>query len=42
MKGACVNNVLDSMVDALLKNPDRKFVFAEQVILITTNFSLLS
>ncbi|KAM0950051.1 putative alpha-mannosidase [Dioscorea sansibarensis] len=30
IQGACVNNVLDSMVDALLKNPDRKFVFAEQ------------
>ncbi|RRT62427.1 hypothetical protein B296_00015296 [Ensete ventricosum] len=30
--GACVMNVLDSVVDALLKNPNRKFIFAEQVL----------
>ncbi|KAJ0974238.1 hypothetical protein J5N97_016203 [Dioscorea zingiberensis] len=30
IQGACVNNVLDSVVDALLKNPDRKFVYVEQ------------
>ncbi|XP_009386958.2 alpha-mannosidase isoform X1 [Musa acuminata AAA Group] len=30
IQGACVMNVLDSVVDALLKNPTRKFIFAEQ------------
>ncbi|KAK1325264.1 hypothetical protein QJS10_CPA01g00395 [Acorus calamus] len=29
-KGACVQNVLDSVVVALLKDPNRKFIFAEQ------------
>lgn len=31
MQGACVQNVLDSVVDALLHDPNRKFVFAEMV-----------
>ncbi|XP_038973744.1 alpha-mannosidase-like isoform X5 [Phoenix dactylifera] len=30
IQGACVMSVLDSVVDALLKDPNRKFVFAEQ------------
>ncbi|KAG1354131.1 Alpha-mannosidase [Cocos nucifera] len=30
IQGACVMNVLDSVVDALLKDPNRKFIFAEQ------------
>ncbi|WOL07300.1 alpha-mannosidase [Canna indica] len=30
IQGACVMNVLDSVVVALLKDPNRKFVFAEQ------------
>ncbi|XP_072954939.1 alpha-mannosidase [Typha angustifolia] len=30
IQGACVMNVLDSVVDALRKDPNRKFVFAEQ------------
>ncbi|KAH0465233.1 hypothetical protein IEQ34_005336 [Dendrobium chrysotoxum] len=30
IQGACVNNVLDSLVVALLKDPNRKFVYAEQ------------
>ncbi|KAK1303873.1 hypothetical protein QJS10_CPB11g01988 [Acorus calamus] len=30
IQGACVQNVLDSVVVALLKDPNRKFVFAEQ------------
>ncbi|KAG0460421.1 hypothetical protein HPP92_020718 [Vanilla planifolia] len=30
IQGASVQNVLDSVVVALLKNPDRKFVFVEQ------------
>ncbi|PKA54016.1 alpha-mannosidase [Apostasia shenzhenica] len=30
IQGACVNNVLDSMVVALLKDPNRKFVYVEQ------------
>ncbi|KAG6700778.1 hypothetical protein I3842_08G130500 [Carya illinoinensis] len=29
IQGACVENVLDSVVEALLRNPNRKFVFAE-------------
>ncbi|XP_035549080.1 alpha-mannosidase-like isoform X2 [Juglans regia] len=29
IQGACVENVLDSVVGALLRNPNRKFVFAE-------------
>ncbi|PPD76164.1 hypothetical protein GOBAR_DD26911 [Gossypium barbadense] len=29
IQGACVQNVLDSVVDALLRDPNRKFVFAE-------------
>jgi hypothetical protein len=28
-----VINVLDSVVEGLLRNPDRKFIFVEQVIL---------
>ncbi|GAB2282845.1 hypothetical protein Dimus_017381 [Dionaea muscipula] len=27
---ACVENVLDSVIDALLRDPNRKFIFAEQ------------
>ncbi|KAJ9676509.1 hypothetical protein PVL29_021837 [Vitis rotundifolia] len=30
IQGACVENVLDSLVPALLSNPDRKFIFVEQ------------
>ncbi|KAK9678800.1 hypothetical protein RND81_11G233900 [Saponaria officinalis] len=30
IQGACIENVLDSVVEALQRNPDRKFVFAEQ------------
>ncbi|KAG0461842.1 hypothetical protein HPP92_020318 [Vanilla planifolia] len=30
IQGACVQNVLDSIVVALLKNPQRKFVYVEQ------------
>lgn len=30
LQGACVENVLDSLVNALLKNPNRKFVYVEQ------------
>ncbi|KAF5753052.1 hypothetical protein HS088_TW01G00970 [Tripterygium wilfordii] len=29
IQGACVENVLDSVVEALLRDPSRKFVFAE-------------
>ncbi|XWS45559.1 hypothetical protein CRYUN_Cryun15aG0146900 [Craigia yunnanensis] len=29
IQGACVQNVLDSVVEALLRDPNRKFVFAE-------------
>jgi hypothetical protein len=31
VQGACVENVLDSVVEALLRDPNRKFVFAEMV-----------
>ncbi|KAG0473150.1 hypothetical protein HPP92_015007 [Vanilla planifolia] len=30
IQGACVRNVLDSVVMALLKDPNRKFIYAEQ------------
>ncbi|KAL2907132.1 hypothetical protein RDABS01_005842, partial [Bienertia sinuspersici] len=30
IQGACVENVLDSVVEALRRDPNRKFVFAEQ------------
>ncbi|XP_026429937.1 alpha-mannosidase-like [Papaver somniferum] len=30
IQDACIENVLDSVVESLLRNPDRKFVFAEQ------------
>ncbi|KAH9608357.1 hypothetical protein KSS87_017812 [Heliosperma pusillum] len=30
IQGACVENVLDSVVEALQRDPNRKFVFAEQ------------
>lgn len=30
-QGTSLINVLDSVVEALIRNPDRKFVFAEQV-----------
>lgn len=31
MQGACVSNVLDSLVISLMKDPNRKFVYVEQV-----------
>ena len=31
LQGACVQNVLDSVVEALVRDPNRKFVFAEMV-----------
>lgn len=33
VQGACVENVLDSVVVALLRDPNRKFIFAEMVSL---------
>ncbi|KAF5192814.1 Alpha-mannosidase [Thalictrum thalictroides] len=30
IQGACVRNVLDSVVDALVRDPNRKFIYAEQ------------
>ncbi|KAL5986034.1 hypothetical protein ACLOJK_028024 [Asimina triloba] len=32
IQGACVRNVLDSVVVSLVKDPNRKFVFAEQLL----------
>lgn len=31
VQGACVENTLDSVIMSLLRNPNRKFVFAEMV-----------
>jgi alpha-mannosidase len=31
MQGACVQNVLDSIVPALLADKNRKFIYVEQV-----------
>lgn len=31
VQGACVENVLDSVVVSLLRDPNRKFIFAEMV-----------
>lgn len=31
MQGACVQNVLDSLVPALLADKNRKFIYVEQV-----------
>ena len=33
IKGACVENVLDSVVSALLADENRKFIYVEQVII---------
>lgn len=43
MQGACVQNVLDSVVESLQRDPNRKFVFAEMVIksLMLLNWFLL-
>ncbi|XP_043698627.1 alpha-mannosidase isoform X1 [Telopea speciosissima] len=30
LQGACIRNVLDSVVESLLRDPNRKFIFAEQ------------
>jgi alpha-mannosidase len=32
MQGACVQNVLDSLIPALLKDENRKFIYVEQVV----------
>ena len=34
MQGACVQNVLDSLIPALLADKNRKFVYVEQVSFI--------
>lgn len=31
MQGACVENTLDSVIMSLMRDPNRKFVFAEMV-----------
>ncbi|KAG0474873.1 hypothetical protein HPP92_014559 [Vanilla planifolia] len=38
IQGACVRNVLDSVVMALLKDPNRKFIYAEQFYNIVVNY----
>lgn len=37
VQGACVENVLDSVVEALRRDPNRKFVFAEMVKQLNSN-----
>jgi hypothetical protein len=36
MQGACVQNVLDSLIPALLKDENRKFIYVEQVHVTST------
>jgi hypothetical protein len=36
MQGACVQNVLESLIPALLKDENRKFVYVEQVHVTST------
>lgn len=31
MQGACVENTLDSVIMSLMRDPNRKFIFAEMV-----------
>lgn len=38
-QGACVQNVLDSLVVSLLRDPNRKFVYAEMVKIREINFN---
>lgn len=38
LQGACVQNVLDSLIPALLADKNRKFIYVEQVII--TDFIL--
>lgn len=40
LQGACVENVLDSLVNALLKNPNRKFVYVEQACIFFFFFGI--
>lgn len=34
VKGACVQNVLDSLIPALLADKNRRFIYVEQVIVL--------
>ena len=36
VQGACVQNVLDSLVTALLADKNRKFIYVEQVTVLHT------
>ncbi|XP_022885751.1 probable alpha-mannosidase At5g66150 [Olea europaea var. sylvestris] len=38
IQGACVENVLDSVVMSLSLNPNRKFIFAEMVAILCSMF----
>ena len=41
LQGACVQDVLDSIVPALLADKNRKFIFVEQAINAFLSFKLL-
>ena len=41
IQGACVQNVLDSLVPALVSNPDRKFIFVEQAPFFSFSFLVI-
>jgi len=41
LQGACVENVLDSVIEALAQDPNRKFIFAEMVSSVNFRFSLM-
>lgn len=37
-QGACVQNVLDSVISSLLEDTNRKFIYVEMVIIIILSF----
>ncbi|KAL3720558.1 hypothetical protein ACJRO7_005382 [Eucalyptus globulus] len=41
IQGSCVENVLDSVIKALARDPNRKFVFAEMVYSVNFRLSLM-
>ena len=40
VQGACVQNVLDSLVPALLADKNRKFIYVEQVSVLPLLFEI--
>ena len=41
LQGVCVQNVLDSLIPALLADKNRKFIYVEQVIITDFIYVLL-